>query len=223
MPAETAPNKFTDEQGREWLLEISVFTIGKVRKDTGLDLMKLLTTDLCNGLSRDPCQMVAVLYSIVEAEAEHRNVSPEDFGRGLKGDAIDKAYRALLEGLLPYVRPAQRAALRKAFDTLLESETALIEATEQAFGEVGSPRENVAALKDQLVGKLRSAFAGQADAFANALAENNRAAAAVGSAIETTSRQAAADAAAVGASMTNADRAVSREAARTVEEVARVG
>lgn len=67
-----------------------------------IDLYQLVNdgfTSLAKLVS-DPVQLADVLYCLCKVEAEARQVSDEDFGRGLAGDAITLAADAFVEELI---------------------------------------------------------------------------------------------------------------------------
>ena len=59
-----------------------------------------------------------VIYCVCKPEADAKDVSDEDFGRAMAGDAIDHATTALLEELVDFFPQARRDLLRKALAKL---------------------------------------------------------------------------------------------------------
>jgi hypothetical protein len=110
---------FTDSAGRSWSVEINVAAVKRVRGLLGVDLYKLID----DGFQRlgevvcDPVQLADVLYCLVKDEADSRNLTDEDFGRGLAGDAITEAADVFVAELIDFFPdPRARAALRKVID-----------------------------------------------------------------------------------------------------------
>ena len=65
-------------------------------------------------LVSDPVRLADVLYCLVKDEADARQVSDEDFGRALAGDAITAAAEAFVEELIDFFPDARvRAGLRQ--------------------------------------------------------------------------------------------------------------
>ncbi|HEY9868636.1 MAG TPA: hypothetical protein V6D08_05680 [Candidatus Obscuribacterales bacterium] len=107
---------FTDNAGRVWTIAINVATIKRVQGALQINLCKLVD-DHFKGLGEllgDLVRFIDVLYCLCREEAEARNVSDEDFGRALAGDAITLATDAFLEELIDFFPEARaRSSLRK--------------------------------------------------------------------------------------------------------------
>ena len=122
---------FLDNRDREWTLTIDVNSIRRVRADPGIDLMGVLDGPLLIRLASDPVLLVDTLYTLCAAQAETAKISPEEFGQGLTGDAIEKAGNALLEALADFFPSRRRAILRQLLERaeeLAEKDLAAIEA-----------------------------------------------------------------------------------------------
>lgn len=105
---------FRDEEGREWLVKVHVAAVGRVRDRLGVDLYGLVDDGMkgLGALMGDPVKLVNVLYVLCQREAEARNISDEDFGAALAGDALEKATEAFLEALVDFFpSPRVRAGL----------------------------------------------------------------------------------------------------------------
>lgn len=114
---------FTDNAGRTWTVTINVDAIKRVRTLVQVNLLDVLD-DGCKLLAElhdDPVLLVDVLYCICKPEADAQNVTDEEFGRAMSGDAILQASTALLEELSDFFPNArQRAAMK---DLLKKTET----------------------------------------------------------------------------------------------------
>jgi hypothetical protein len=103
---------FKDNQGRQWSVEINVTAIKRVRGLTGEDLMQVIEGTLIEKLIRDPVLLCDVVYATCKPEADARNVSDEEFGKAMAGDAIEAATTAVLEELVGFCpSPRDRANL----------------------------------------------------------------------------------------------------------------
>lgn len=84
---------FRDSAGREWLVEINVWQLRRVRQSAGVELGKMPLEKLAD-LTADPEKFVDVLYALVKDQADKAGVSDSDFGRGLGGDGLESAVLA---------------------------------------------------------------------------------------------------------------------------------
>lgn len=115
---------FNDNTGRSWTLSVTVGTIKRVRALCGVDLANIITleagkqpkVDLLERLASDPVLLVDVLYAVCKPEADTRNISDEEFGRAMAGDAIEFATAALLDEVIDFFPEAKRRVFRKILD-----------------------------------------------------------------------------------------------------------
>ena len=102
---------FTDADGRQWSLRLTVDDIRRVRDNCDVDLL-----DVGEGLLRqlaDVVTLVDVLHCLLVVECEARQIDPVEFAGGLRGDALDDASRALMEALIDFFPSRRQPALRK--------------------------------------------------------------------------------------------------------------
>lgn len=115
--------KFKDTTGREWLVEVNVTTLKRVRSLCDVDLLGTVTGNVLERLHSDPVLLVDVIYAICKPEADRLGVSDEDFGRAMAGDAIDHATKALLDSIVAFSpSPKDRANLGRVIQA---TETAM--------------------------------------------------------------------------------------------------
>lgn len=144
---------FTDNLGRTWTLVVNVATIKRVRALCGVDLNSIVEVEdgrpsarLLERLSGDPVLLVDVLYAVCKPECDQKNVSDEDFGAAMAGDAVESATNALLEETVDFFPEAKRLAFRK------------ILAASRRFGEQAKKRlaslVSDSAFEDRLVSEL---------------------------------------------------------------------
>ena len=109
--------KFTDRTGRVWIVELDVATLNRIRAKLEVDLYSALDDEFSGlrSLLEDLPKLVDVLYLACEREAKEKNVSDEDFGRSLAGDALEDAGHALVDALIDFF-PHRKArdALQRA-------------------------------------------------------------------------------------------------------------
>jgi len=113
---------FKDNAGRTWTVTLNVWAVKKVRDLLGVDLLDLGgdakdDNGLLYRLIADPVLLVDVLYVVCKEQADGANVTDEQFGRAMAGDAIDGATKAFLEELADFTpSPRDRARARKVID-----------------------------------------------------------------------------------------------------------
>lgn len=111
---------FTDNAGRHWNLALDIYTVKKVRDVLHVDLLDLGADrdkpgeGVLNRLIVDPVLLVDVVFVVCQDQAEKLDVTDEQFGRAMAGDAIDAATKALLEEIADFIpSPRDRARARK--------------------------------------------------------------------------------------------------------------
>lgn len=107
---------FKDDLGRTWEVEINLSAIQRVRAHTGLDLLSLVEDDAAPlvGLLTQYLRLYDVVYALCKAQADAASVSYDDFGRGWRGDAIDRAIDAFHGEFADFFpQPQIRAGLKR--------------------------------------------------------------------------------------------------------------
>jgi len=142
-------HSFTDNEGREWHLVVTVNDVRRLRRDVGVDLVEVVTGDLAGRLRSDVVLLCDVIYALCAEQAEQAGVTDEEFGRALAGDVIDDATRALLEELADFFPGRRGKALRAMIDRIdrleemaLELTGELEETLEVALRATGAPSSN---------------------------------------------------------------------------------
>ena len=127
---------FEDKNGTVWELEVTVGVVKRVRAVLEIDLARLDET-LYERLSEDPVLLVDLLWVICEKQARERNITDEQFGESLTGDAIEAATTALLEAVADFFPGPKRSLFQKVI-----SKTATIEltASKLAMEKLDDPR-----------------------------------------------------------------------------------
>jgi hypothetical protein len=112
---------FKDNQNRNWTIVVNVATVKRVRSLLDINLLDVVkldgnnkpNVDLLEQLASDPVLLCDVIYCICKPDADAQNISDEDFGAAMGGDAIEYATTALLEELVDFFPEAKRLVLRK--------------------------------------------------------------------------------------------------------------
>ena len=105
---------FNDNEGRMWTVAVNIATVKRVKSLLGVNLMDAIEGKLIEKLATDPVLLCDVIYAVCKPEADETNVSDEQFGKAMAGDAIEHATVALLEELVDFFPEAKRLVLRKA-------------------------------------------------------------------------------------------------------------
>lgn len=108
---------FKDCEGREWSVRITHGDALRIRGEVKVDLYKLLDGKMekLAALLADPEKLVAVVWCLVEKQADRGGIDEVGFGMALDGDATEGMAEALMDALADFT-PNRRAreALRKA-------------------------------------------------------------------------------------------------------------
>lgn len=115
---------FKDASAREWVLEVTVDDIRTVRERLKYDLVDI-SEDSINKLYDDPVLLVDVIWLLCESQATGRKISDVEFGRSLKGDAIEEATAALLEAIADFFPGSRRSLLKKVISTTADMRVAV--------------------------------------------------------------------------------------------------
>lgn len=115
---------FTDTQGREWNLSITVRTVKDVREATGILITELYDdgSALLAKLSRDVVLLVDILWVVCRKQADAIGITDEEFGESLGGDALGNAAEAFARAMTDFFSsPEQRKALHLMLDKMFET------------------------------------------------------------------------------------------------------
>lgn len=123
--------KFSDSQGRDWPLVISIAHVGELKRDAGFDLGKAGDeVAFAKALFGDPVTIANVLWVLVRKGAG--SVTQEEFFAALDPDAVERATDALLEAIADFFHrrrsgpvkariPELMAAVDKAHEKKMQS------------------------------------------------------------------------------------------------------
>ena len=113
---------FKDEKGRCWDLTINIGTVKKVQGLLDVNLLELEKGEpvLLTRLGTDLMLLVDIIYVLCKAQADQRDISDEDFGLALNGEAICQAQEAFYEELVLFFQGLGRGDLALAIKTQLE-------------------------------------------------------------------------------------------------------
>jgi hypothetical protein len=115
---------WTDAAGREYRIRLTIGLIGRVRRDTGINLGEALAGKLAEILFGDPERIAQVLFAI--SQPVSGQVAPDEFAEALDGAAVELATGAMLAAVADFFRQprtaeAARGHLKKAMERIDEA------------------------------------------------------------------------------------------------------
>ncbi len=123
--------KFTDSEGRNWLIRVDVTAIKAVRNQCGINLGDIgEAPEYFARLADDPVLLCDMLFVLCEEQVQERGLSDADFGRLLFGDVIAHATMALGEAIADFFPAKKRSFLRQ-----IQQKLAGIQATAEGLAQ----------------------------------------------------------------------------------------
>jgi hypothetical protein len=154
------PRSFCDAHARDWDLSLTIHTARRVRDATGVIIYDLLGDGMqpLGQLLSDPFALMDVCWAVCSEQAAAREISQEDFGRAIAGDALEDAAKAFMEALIDFFpNRGAREPLRRMVEKGQElSAIVLHRASEQLN------RLNLEGEASELISKLKSGPASSA-------------------------------------------------------------
>lgn len=129
-------HQFKDNQSRAWQLALNGWQLKKLKERLDFDARDHESILHAAG---NPMLLCDILYLLCEDQAKAANVTDEDFGKSLTGDAIDDAAEAYLAESVDFFPRSQRPALTKVLATM---KTYQERATALATEKLDSPAMN---------------------------------------------------------------------------------
>lgn len=113
---------FKDMEGRDWELGLTIGSIKRVRGVLGIDLLNLQDGDppLLTMLALDVELLVNVIFVLVRPQAAEIDVSDEQFGEALGGEAILAAHDAFYAEMEDFYRSLGRNDMVAAIEAQKE-------------------------------------------------------------------------------------------------------
>lgn len=109
-------SKFTDASGNEWSIEFDCFVLDKVRKESEVDLAEVSAGGLL-AVERDVTALGRVLVVAVEEQRSQRGMSPRDFLKVIRGDALSRAREAVLDALADFFPASEWSVMQSNLTT----------------------------------------------------------------------------------------------------------
>ncbi len=107
---------FTDMQGRQWNMAITLDAIRRLKGTLGVDLFAMLEGDppLLTKLATDIGLLCDIIFVIIKPQADASSVTDEQFGSSLGGESIKAALDSFYSELEDFFQKMGRADLAKA-------------------------------------------------------------------------------------------------------------
>lgn len=105
---------FKDRNGRQWLIDINVGAIKRVRSELKINLCSLIDDGFkgLNELMSDPIQLVDVVFVLCQEQAKSAGILDTQFGESLSGESLQSMADAFFEAYVDFSPDRSRAALR---------------------------------------------------------------------------------------------------------------
>jgi hypothetical protein len=105
---------FKDRNGVTWDIDVHPESIERVKARTNVDLLEVFLGDGgATNLLGNLLLLVRVLAVLCEQQAESRKVTPEEFGKVMRGDCLEEAGKALMGDIADFFPSGRRAIFQK--------------------------------------------------------------------------------------------------------------
>lgn len=128
---------FRDNEGREWVLALTLGSLRRIKASAGLDMLDLGKWDKEASnpflrLTRDAVTLADTLCALCHTQIVERQITEEQFAESLGGQSIDDALIALVEEWADFFRQGRREMdsmlLRRALEVLMETRSKMAQA-----------------------------------------------------------------------------------------------
>jgi len=104
--------RFNDATGKQIEIDVHIESIERVKSIPSLDLTQLFADkmQMVNELTEDPLKLASVIWELQTSQASDKAA----FLRGMKGDAIEAAFKALVEDVIDFFPNARRREICRA-------------------------------------------------------------------------------------------------------------
>ena len=149
---------FKNRNGVEFVVSLDAPKIRAVRQAYNVDLASGELTDYAK-IAGDPVLLVDILWELCRQDASARNITPEQFGSAISGDAWQSAVDALEDAIADFF-PSDRAnVLRQVYQTNREGRRAAAQLATEKIADPKIRDAMMAKVRADLDEAMRSAFA----------------------------------------------------------------
>ena len=111
--------KFTDSEGDQWLVRLTVREYSQIRNQLEIDLYKLFTEESQMKILDEPLIWTTAIYYCCESQCEKRQINEDEFFSRLYGDCLNDAVLAFIEAVRDFF---PKGLQRRAIDVLLKAQ-----------------------------------------------------------------------------------------------------
>lgn len=115
---------FTDSEGREWEVKLTIGVERKVHEAAGVYLSDLSDNATLDRLANESVLLADVLWAIVGPQAAERKIAKQGFEDALYGESLEAAQKAVIEETLDFLGHRGQT-IRKARENRLRIEQEL--------------------------------------------------------------------------------------------------
>lgn len=119
---------FKDKNGRMWLVELSLHTVLKVKKMTGIDLLNPNYEAHLASIEQDMGNLFDICWIACEEQATKHNMTRDEFDALFSGDVASDAMEATLEAIGNFI---PNKSLRKVYLKALQMSSQRMEKVSQ--------------------------------------------------------------------------------------------
>ncbi len=133
---------FTDTSGREWSLAITIDAVKRIRDLLKVDLLDLFGGEppLLTRLDTDVVLLCDTIFVALKPQADAAEITSEQFGASLGGDAIIAARDAFMEALADFFQSLRRPEVVKAISKQTELVTAAVKLAGERIESLDVPK-----------------------------------------------------------------------------------
>jgi len=124
-------HSFKDAAGRDWAVSITVLAVKRVEGLLAVKLYEMDDASLFQRIGRDPVFLCDLLCVLCAEQIHARQMTPEQFLEGMRGDGLAEAATAMLEELLAFFPHPLRGLLEKAAQKLRRLEAIRMQLADQ--------------------------------------------------------------------------------------------
>lgn len=133
---------FKDKEGREWRIELTIWSARQVKQETGgeIDLVNADRNESLKLLSLDADLLCSVIWTLIAEQANAKNppITDRDFWQSMTSESIEAAADALMGAVTDFFPPRRRATTQMILDKVRRANDAIHDHVDAALAEGGS-------------------------------------------------------------------------------------